>query len=86
MALHNKEDAIDTIILFYLRKMIKKNVDLISCICMKICQVAGSTCNYLVKVHSVCWGNVDEIYDEKDDVSNGDKNENDYVDRKSFFQ
>ena len=57
---------------------------MISCICMKICQVVGSTCNYFVKVHNVFWQNDDKIHDEKDDFSNGDKNENDYVDKKVF--
>ena len=51
---------------------------------MKICPVVDSICNYFVKVQSVCWRNDDKIHDEKDDVSNGDKNENDYVDKKVF--
>ena len=51
---------------------------------LKICPVVDSICNYFVKVLSVGWRNDDKIHDEKDDVSNDDKNENDYVDKKVF--
>ena len=87
MALHNKEDAIGTIIFFYLRKMIK-NVGLISWICMKICPVVDSICNFFVKVQSVGWRNDDKMMTKfmmkKMTFQMVTKNENDYVDKKVF--
>ena len=83
MALYNKEDAIDTMILFYLRKMIKKYWWDISCVCKKILHLVIYL--HCVTILSVCWQNGDKIDDEKDDVSNGDNRyENDYVCKNIF--
>ena len=88
MALYNKEDAIDTMILFYLRKMIENIDDIYHHeFAWKSCSLQAAEVIYLhfVTILSVCWQNGDKIDDENDDVSNVDEDKDDDEDKNVSF-